>query len=153
MKNKILLLCLNNSYARDVALELCEITGNFYLNCEEMLEYELADRETILKKCGLEYLKKQEKKFVKGLLDYDNVVMSMSFDLYTTNNNFLVLDDTFFKIYLFINKTNLEKDLAMDSLNILAFEERDLLLNQHADKVINCDKKRINQIIGQITKK
>ena len=53
----------------------------------------------------------------------------------------------------FINKTNLEKDLAMDSLNILAFEERDLLLNQHADKVINCDKKRINQIIGQITKK
>ena len=84
----ILLVCLDKQFSREIAQLLCEKLGKFYLDCEDLLEYELANKDDILKNCGLEYLEKLEHKFIFGILDYENTIMAISYDLYIKNKNF-----------------------------------------------------------------
>ena len=150
MKQTILLICLNKQYAQKIAEIICDEIGFFYLDCEELLAYELANREQILKKCGIAYLKKQEKKFVKGLTDYSNTVMSMGYELYTSDNNHQILNENLLTFYLALN---IDEFKETEFINKIAYKERDKDLKKIATNIINCNNITISEIVRQITEK
>ena len=150
MNKTILLICLDKQYAREIAEKLCEKTGQFYLDCQDLLAYELSNREEIITNCGIEYLKKQQHKLIKNLLDYENTVIVIDYDFYLEDENYKILNPQIASYYLFLDKSIIETK-ETNIISQIAFEQRDSDLRNICKKVINCTNKPFSKIISQIT--
>ncbi len=135
MKNlgtSILILCLNERIAASLAKGLADCLGLHFASAKEIVSYDLFDPEAILQKCGKTYFRQREKASLKGLSNYEDSVIFVNYDLFI--NNKTIFKRIHPKVYLKLAKRKLDK--KDDVISIIAFEERDKLLQEKSDLTV-----------------
>lgn len=129
MKKKII-IALADVFTNKVAKMVANDLGFYFLNLDDYIDYNLFDAERILSKCGIEYLKTQETKYLKDALGLDNMLYYASYELFVNNQN---LFDDYEIIYVALSKEQLAKLKEKNfEINDLAFEDRDKFLRSVA---------------------
>jgi len=166
MKTDIAFICLLPNYSKNVSKLLGEKLDMFFVNVEEMLEFDLGDVEHILSvlgsKDGKKYMRETETKVIKNIASFDNTIISINPMTMFSNRNFDRISKTSYIIYLQISpkffKTRAElsgDDIDEKILNI-AFTERDKIYVDSSDIVVNCstlkEKKAVKKLLSAINK-
>ena len=81
MKKNIVILSLSNNYSRDIGKRLADFFDMFYIDLNDILEYNLVD-ENMLKTAGREYFETERTKIVKGLSHYENSLIVGDLELF-----------------------------------------------------------------------
>ena len=129
----ILIVGLENQFCKMVAEQLSERLQMHYTSCEGIVSYYVNEKDLILQKVGLDYLKKKEKNAIKECSNYSDCVISIGYDLYKHNFN------------LFTNSAicylRLKKELLSDIKSKIAFPQRDEFLLSHCLLKIELERK------------
>lgn len=134
MKKKVI-VALADAFANKVAKMVANDLGFYFINLDDYIEYNLFDSEKILAKCGIEYLKKQEAKYIQDALMLENMMYYSSYELLV--NNLSIFEDCEL-IYLALSKAQLLKLKEKNfEINELAFEDRDAYLKSIAIGIEN----------------
>ena len=142
VKNNILILCLNNQYARQIAKGLSSELEMFYLDINDILEYNLIN-DDMLDYAGQDYFEKEKLKTIKGLTQYESTMFAGNFELLSQDQNLETLAKSAVIVYIGLTKDFLElQDKNSDEKfkhTLLAFEEEDNFCKSSADVVCNCN--------------
>ena len=162
MKTNIALICLLNNYNKEVANILSEKLEMFFVNIDEMVEFELGDADRILEtlgdKEGLGYIKKCEDKIVANVANFDNTIISLNPTTMFSNQNFEKISETSYVIYLqiapkyFEARAKYSADVLDKELNEVNFTDRDKLYVEKSDMVLNCSTLREQKAVQKLTK-
>ena len=162
MKTNSALICLLNNYNKEVANILSEKLEMFFVNIDEMVEFELGDADRILEtlgdKEGLEYIKKCEDKIVANVANFDNTIISLNPTTMFSNQNFEKISETSYVIYLqiapkyFEARAKYSADVLDKELNEVNFTDRDKLYVEKSDMVLNCSTLREQKAVQKLTK-
>lgn len=150
--SSILVLCLNERAGSNLSKSLADNLGLHFASAKDIVAYELFDANEMLEKCGKAYFKKREKSSLKGLAGYDDTIIFLSYDLFV--NNQTIFKTLHPKLYFKLPKRKLDK--KTDPISLIAFEERDKLLQEKADLVIEVSgdgKSAINKILKELKTK
>ncbi|MBQ3494074.1 MAG: hypothetical protein IJA69_01520 [Clostridia bacterium] len=159
MKNKIIIVGLNSEFNRILAKGLADETQGYYLDIEDYINYSLFDKAQMQQKCGLEYMKKQEKNAIASCVDYENSVLYFPFEYFIFENNYKAFQSSSIMFYIkfseqtLINKNKTFKDNDKIDLPLICFKENDEQLTQICDYTINVGKKSEKTIIKEIINK
>lgn len=87
--NKIVLVSLCDQFSNDLGTALSQDLGMLFCDTKALVEYELVDKKTIEDLCSLEYLQKCERRAIKHIASFENVVVSMGYDYLVRNFNLM----------------------------------------------------------------
>ena len=132
----ILIISLDDKFAKNVAKLLADTLDMFVADTREMIEYDLSDSKTVLKTCGLEYLKKREKKVVAKCSCYENTVLTINIDLFKEYYDI-------FENSLIIYFERKQKSIAK-TVNKIGFENYNEFMKNNSDLFINSEKLSVN---------
>lgn len=76
------IISLDDKFSKNVATILADNLDMYVVNTKDMIAYELINPKEIKRKCGYEYLKSRERGVVKNISDFENTVISTSFDIF-----------------------------------------------------------------------
>ena len=141
LKN-IVVVSLDEKFAKNVAKVLADMLEMYFADCKELIAYDLINPEEVLQKCGLEYFKKREKGVVSNCADYENTVISVSYDLF---KEYTKLFNNSFIVYLELPKSRLKEPPSK-----LAYQSRDEFLKDNADMTLSFDRKVVLSAAKQI---
>lgn len=140
----ILLISLDEKFAKNVALQLANSLDMFIADTKELIEYDLSDSKEVLKTCGLDYLKKRERKVVVKVSQYENTILTIGIDLF---KDYYECFENSFIIYIGRKQKYITK-----TINKIEYENYDEFIKEKADITVNIDKSSANnatQIIMQ----
>ena len=80
----IVIVSLNEKFCKSVATNLADSLEMYHADCEEMIVYNLGNPKEVLSKCGIEYYNKKTKGAVRNCSEYENTVISISYELFKT---------------------------------------------------------------------
>lgn len=141
LKN-IVVVSLDEKFAKNVAKALADMLEMYFADCKELIAYDLINPEEVLQKCGLEYFKKREKGVVSNCADYENTVISVSYDLFKEYNE---LFNNSYVVYLELPKLKLKEPPSK-----IAYQSRDEFLKNNADMMLSFDRKAVLSAAKQI---
>ena len=129
-KQNLLIVCLNDEIGQETSKKLAEALSMLYASCKDIVDYEVFDVRAVIEKCGMGYFEQKETAVLEHIADYENCVISVDY------NYFLKGEDLFKKKCNFIYLKLKKKQLAFDdTINAIAFEERDEELSQKCEMV------------------
>jgi len=145
-KQSILVVCLNESKGQEVAYSLANALNMLYANSNDIVAYEVFDTQAVIEKCGQEYFEKRERSALKHISRYSNVVVSVGYDHFNKGYDFFKNTCNF--VYVKAKKKQIDEK---DSINILAFEERDKELEEKSEFIVplKATNKTVDEIIKQ----
>lgn len=164
MKNNITIIALNGEFKKDIAKKLADKLGMFFVDVNEMINYDLLNINHVISVAGIDYYNKVESKTVKSISTFENSLITIDNDTFFNNDNYKYLKNTSIFIYLRLDfenyKTLLNKEKDKNKkyekkLNEKLFNERDALMLNLCDININVNlqwKNIITQIIREIKK-
>ena len=83
MKSNITFIALNNSFKKNIAKQLAEKLEMFYIDINELINYNLHNVAEVISLAGLEYYNEVETKTVASISSYENSLITLnSFILY-----------------------------------------------------------------------
>lgn len=150
--SSILVLCLNESIGSSLSKRLADFLGLHFADAKQIVEYDLFDSDEMIKKCGMAYFKKREKSSLKGLSNFEDSVIFLNYDLFV--NNKMTFKKITPKVYIKLAKRKLDK--KNDAISLLAYEERDKLLQDKADVIVEVSgdgNSAFNKIIKELKAK
>ncbi len=150
MKNKenilnIVIVSLDDKFNKNVSSLLADKLEMFFADTKELIEYDLINPKDVLQKCGIEYFKKREKKVVENISLYEGTIISIPFDLF---KDYFYLFEKSIIIYL-----ELPEGKISNSINHIAYQNRNEYLVKHCDIKINLEKKLKLQTVNKIIEK
>lgn len=166
MKSNIALICLFNNYARNVSKYLGDKLDMFYVDVEDMLDFELGDishiKEVLGDKEGENYIKKCQTKVVDNVCDFENTIVTITPNMLFEKKNFNKISKQCFIVYLqispkyFESKAKSSRDTIPNDILGIAFAEKDKQYVQNSDIVLDCSKlkeaKAAKKIVSEIVK-
>lgn len=141
----ILIVSLNDNFSKRVASFLANSLDMLAADCHELIVYDLINPKEVLEKCGIEYFKKRERGVIKACSEYVNATISINYDLFYEHNSL------FIKSFIIFLKLPYER--ITKAPNKIEFDARNKILEDHADAVINLDKKSCNIAVNKIIQK
>ena len=164
MKTNITFICLLQNYSKNVAKLVCDKLDMYFVDVEDMLEFELGDETHILNmlgnKKGKKYMKETEVKVIKRIASFENTLVCIEPTTLFSNKNFDRLKKTSYIVYLQISPKFLQKraedskDIIDEKLLTIAFTEKDKMYVDNSDIVLNCstykEKKAFKKLIAAI---
>ena len=145
----ILLVGLDSKFNTAVAEQLALRLQMHYTSCEDIVQYQVQERDLILQRVGVAYLKKREKSALKECAGYIDCVLSIGFELFKEN----------FKLFSqsVICYLKFGKELIDDVKSKIAYDERNQFLEENSHTTItlqNKDKKQASkkliEILGEL---
>ena len=166
IKSYIALICLFNNYSRNVSKILGDKLDMFYVDVEDMLDFELGDiehiRDVLGDKAGEAYIKKSRNKVLDTVCSFENTVITIDPLLLFEKNNYKKVSANCHLVYLqispkfFASRAKSSRDTIPDDVLGIAFAERDKQYVAQSDIVIDCSKlketKAVKKIVAQIMK-
>jgi len=141
----IILVSLNDKFCKSVGIQLSDTLEMFSANCEELIIYDLINPKEVLQKCGIEYLRKREKAVVKNCSEYENTVITVSYDLFKSYSD---LFNRSLKVYIKLPQG--KQDKVPNSLDYVV---RDELLTKNSDITVELEQKSNKKCIDLLLKK
>lgn len=141
MKSNILLVGLDYNFVKSVARELANKLDMFFLDVNDLIEYNLIDAKNVKVKCGVEYFEKVEKKIALSVGEYENTVINFPYSLFLNANFSNILSQRALIIFIKMDKETLVKENFKNnqntlSLEILTCDELNKLLIEKSDIVV-----------------
>lgn len=151
--NKIVVVSLCDFVTKDVANALSQNLGMMFCDTKDLMEYELVDVKAIENLCSKEFLEQSEKKVIKHIASFENVVVSINFD-YLIHNLNIIKENS---ILVFLKLTKKFVEASSTSVDAISFADRNKQLEQIANVTIPLKKietnfacKKIIDAIGRI---
>ena len=154
MKKNICFVCLNKNLANQYGQELANILDMFFADVNGIMQYNLID-DNMLGYAGKEYFDLQQKKTLKQLANYENVLLTCSLDILNYHEQWKLISEKCVMVYLKYSKEDLENDIKKANNkfanNLLTFDVENVLCEKMCDIKINMGKyqktniKRIRQ--------
>lgn len=141
--NKIVLVSLADNLTKQVASLLSATLGIMFCDAEDLMEYELIDKDNLKKFASKEYLKNAEKKVAKHISSFEDVVVKIGFDFY--NHNIETISKNALVIFL-----DFPKNVTDKTPNRIAYDKHRLLLENQCDFCISVDNVDIKYITNKI---
>ena len=137
MKQNILFVSLNNDFSRQLGKEVANQLEMFFVDVDDMLQYSLVD-ENMLLKSGREYFDKQEKKVIRGITAFQNVLIVGNFETLSKFDYLAEICQNATLVYLKFSKQKLSKIFASvaNQNQGFAFLAEDKFLQGIADVVV-----------------
>ncbi len=166
MKTNITFYCLLEGFSKDIGKMLCDKLDMFFVDVEDMIDFELGDTNHILKvlgdKEGKKYMKETEAKVVKRVASFENTLVCVKPTTLFSNRNYDRLKKTSYLVYLQISPKYLSKiaeeskDIVDEKMLTIAFTEKDKMYVDSADMVVNCsalkEKRAVKKVMSTINK-
>ena len=166
MKTNITFICLLNNFSKHIGKLLCEKLDMFFVDVEDMIDFELGDTNHILSvlgdKEGKKYMKETESKIVKRIASFENTLVCINPTTLFSNRNFEKLKKTSYIVYLQISPKYLSKiadeskDIIDEKMLTVAFTEKDKMFVDNSDMIVNCstfkEKKAVKKVMSTINK-
>lgn len=157
MKKNIAIICLNDYLRKETAKLLAESTKMYYLDVDELIDFELISRKQVSLKCGDVFLKKVEKECISRVVEYESCVLSISVDLYLSNENSVLLDDCKV-VYLATEMHNIDISKIKNKKEKIKLQQamdinnniNDFLIKTSKIVVENADIKSLDDIVKEI---
>ncbi len=144
--NKIVLVSLCDNFSNQLATALSQTLDMVFCDTNALVEYELVDKNAMEKLCSPQYLKSCERKVLKHIASFENVVVSISYDYLIHNIDVLKYNSA----VVFVELPKVFVKNNGDALAILAFDERTKNLKELADVNIAVRKTEIDFISRKI---
>jgi shikimate kinase len=138
----ILIVSLDQKFGEAVSSMLASDLDMFFVDCRKMIIYDLEDPRAVLEKCGVEYLKKRERKVLKNCGEYQNTVVNVDGGLFMNNA------DIFTKSCIVYLKLN--QKAVKHTINSVEYENLDKFIEENSDISIFIDKKSTIKTIEKI---
>ena len=125
----------------------------YFLDVEELVNYNLFSKTEMLEKCGIEYLTKQETAVVKSCAEYENTIMCMPYSYFFRDDMYVNFTNNSYIIYLYFSKENLSKKQNLSKVfdvDMIVFDKRNDDFNRICNKKINVSNKKNETIINEI---
>ena len=85
----IVIVSLCDSLSVQISKVLSQSLGMMFCSTKDLIEYELIDKNKLQKLCSKQYIDDCEKKVIKQISSFENVVVSINFDYLIHNVNIL----------------------------------------------------------------
>lgn len=147
MKNTInvVIVSLNDKFCKAVAISLADRLEMFNADCEEMVAYSLINPKEMIEKCGIEYFNKKQRAAVRNCSEYENTVLSISYDLY---KSYQYLFENSLVVYLQLPEGKEDK-----VPNKIDRNERDGYLQNNSQIVAFMQQKSVKKCVNLIMQK
>ena len=140
----ILIVGLENQFCKMVAEQLSERLQMHYTSCEGIVSYYVNEKDLILQKVGLDYLKKKEKQALKECSNFHDCVLSINYDYFKHNINFFANS-----VICYLKIENNKKLSAIEKIN---FFNSDKFLQENSHITIDLKKNDANKAVKSIIK-
>ncbi|MBQ8444040.1 MAG: hypothetical protein IJX25_01625 [Clostridia bacterium] len=147
--NKIVIVSLCDSFTNELAKSLAQNLDMIFCDTKDLVEYELINKDAIVKMCSKEYLEQSERKVLKHIASFENVLVAINYDY--LSKHYDVFNDNGLIIYLSLPKNYL-KDHA-NKIDLISYEKRSNNLRQISNLSLILKKIDINHICLKILEK
>lgn len=150
-KSLILISGLLGKFNKEVGFLLSDLLDMYYLDVNSLIEYELADKNNIIDKCGIEYFNNLESKVIEKAFSYENTIITLDYDMLANHGkNYL---DRVISFYLAFSKQYIQnKNNKVNVVDRMAFPDRDKLLSKLCNYKLNLNKRNKNIAVNEIIK-
>ena len=162
MQTNITLFCFLNQYSKNVAKILADKLDMFYVDFQELLEFDLVDAghiiKTLGKRDGAKYINGIEQKTVTKVNEFENTVITISPQKLFSDKTPEAFRKSSFFVYLQMSQSAMnvqcEKsgDKVDSSLLGIGFSDRDKLYVAESAVVVNCSKLKEKKAAKKIIK-
>ncbi|MBQ7797929.1 MAG: hypothetical protein IJ371_02270 [Clostridia bacterium] len=152
----ILIVCADKELRKDVSRHLGRELKYLYVDVDDILDYELLNKQDVALTKTAEVLEALEQKSINRALELKNCVITISRDLFVSNDNFKLFNDLV-KVFVVLSKAHfvarvksedkyrLEQELAIyDNIN--------KLITMHCNFSITKEIKSVEEISNEIIK-
>lgn len=158
MKSNILIVGLIDEFNKNIAYEVSNRLGVYFLDIKDLIEYEITDRQNMIDLCGIEYLEKQEYKIINSVTGFENTIITISNEIFTKWDAYNIFNDSCIILYLRLSENEINEYFTANgnkfNLNQIVFKDRDDYLTSNSkitiNVKINSPEKAIKDIIKQI---
>ncbi len=150
-KSLIVITGLMEKFNGVVATLICEKLGMYFLDVSQLYEFEIAQKDEVILKCGIDYLKKLESKLIDSVTGYENTVVLMSYDLYVSNGNYKKFSPKAYTFYIKFPKSFFEQENS-NIINKIAYIDRDKFLTDNCECIISLRGRHHNKALKEIIK-
>ena len=77
MIKNVVIIGLNYEYNIEIAQSVADSLEAYFLNGDEYVNYQLQNKKNMKELCGVEYLKAQENKAIKGCAEFENSIITI----------------------------------------------------------------------------
>lgn len=160
MKSNLVIVGLVKGFLKEIGEELADQLAMHYADVSDIIAYSLLDTNEMVKKCGVAYLTEQEEKVIKSIANYENSVISLDYDMYFSNNNFIHFKNTAIVVYVQILPKELSNQLGIKAspktssllIDLIDFQDRDTKLVNSADLIAQEDTYSSSKFVKNIIK-
>lgn len=159
MKEGLCILGLCKNLTNKVSQNLAKKLEMFYLDVDELIDYELMNQVYIEEQCGKEYLLKLQRTTVKRALSFENSLLTMNYSLLNDNIILNYIQEKCLVVFVELSKENYAKKVKYDKksklkniLETYIYDERNLICKDIADISLNVDGLSYLQIANLIIK-
>lgn len=158
-KTNLCIVGLTKLFTDEVCRELASSLGMFYANIDDLLEYELEDRNKIEEVCGREYLVKEELAVIKRACSFDDTIINIDYANLNNETALGYVKNSSLIVYLRLGKDRFKAELDKDGLSfnqkIMAldlFEDRDFICERLSDICVACEGE-MKDVLNKINEK
>lgn len=145
MKPNVILIGFDQIFNKKIGMYLADKLDMFFVDVEELIEYNLINSKEALLKCGRDYIEKEERKTVRSVSEYENTIASISYDIFLNNKHFF--EGNNIKILLRPKKVNQVEKIALEDRITLLLPDCDYYIDNYQN-VEDCFKAIISKIKG-----
>ncbi|MGD9901173.1 MAG: shikimate kinase [Spirochaetales bacterium] len=158
MESNITLLMPLNNYKKKIIKLLANKLDMFYVDVEELLEFDIIDKDKAVLTAGQDYVNKLENKLVKTVSEYNNTIITLPYSLLNKTTHFNRLKDNSIIIGVSFSQEDYfkllkkEKTLTENQIKLekVVFNERNELMKNMSELFIECDTTIQRDVIRQI---
>lgn len=165
-----ILVSLMDINMEKISSQLAKKLNYYYLNIEELIDYQLIDKEKMIDVCGIEYTEKARNKVIKSINTYENSIISMNYETFSSYHSGINRNNKI--IYLKVRKEQIKKEydrlnkeiktermpkdksilVSNLGISLMVYEERDKFIRKNCDYEVKCDISNIEKTISEILK-
>lgn len=146
--NKIIIVSLCDSFTKELGKILSQNLDMIFCDTKDLIEYELIDKNAIEQFCTTEYLEQSEKRVVKHIASFMNVVVSINYD-YLVHNLEILKNNSLF-VFLNLPKKYIEEN--GNAVNVISYENRSQTLTDICDVVVSIRKTDLDFVCEKLIK-
>lgn len=144
--DKIVLVSLCDDFSNQLGKAISQDLDMVFCDAKELVEYELFDKKAIEELCSVDYLKTRERRVMKHIASFENVVVSISFD-YLMRNLHLLHHNSLI-VFVKLSKSFVKENGQL--VDLIVFEDRTEKLEEAADVCLPVRKTEINFVLEKV---
>ncbi len=159
-KTNICIIGLTKLFTDEVCKQLSSGLEMFYANIDELLEYELQDKNKIEEICGREYLVREELSIIRRVCSFDNTIINIDYVNLNNETALGYLKDSCLIIYLKLSKEDFKKEINKEGqtfnqmiISNDLFDDRDFICTALSDIVVDIVEMNVETTLNNINKK